>query len=83
MQFIDPPSSFLLTDRRLEILGEGGPGHQGHRMAREYPYTSSRSAREVLFEDNLLGGAALHQSRAPRPCEREMPGRSIVVFTVE
>lgn len=68
--------SFVATDRRVEILEEGRSGHQGHRLARKNSYTTARSAGEVLFENNLLGGAALHQSRASRSCDRKMSGGS-------
>lgn len=64
------------TDRCLEVLGEGGSGHQGHSLAGKNSYPSSRGTGEVLFENILPGGAALHQSCAPRPCERKMSGRS-------
>lgn len=64
------------TDRRVEVLGEGGSGHQGHCLAREHPHATAGSAGEVLSENNVLGGAALHQSRAAGSCEREMSGGS-------
>lgn len=55
----------MATDRRVEIVGEGGVGHQGHRLAREHSHAAPRRAGKVLSENNLLGGAALYQSRAP------------------
>lgn len=63
---------FAATDRRVEIVGEGGVGHQGHRLAGEHSHAASRCPGEVLSENNILGGAALHQSRATGPREWKM-----------
>lgn len=46
-------------------MGEGGVGHQGHRLAGEHSHAASRCPGKVLSENNILGGAALHQPRAP------------------
>lgn len=62
----------MATDRRVEIVGEGGVGHQGHRLAREHSHAAPRRAGKVLSENNVLGGAALYQSRAPGPRKWKM-----------
>lgn len=54
------------ADRRVEVLAEGRPRHQGHSLAGKQPHPAARSTREIPLENNVSGRAALHQSRATR-----------------
>lgn len=51
----------------MEVLAEGRPRHQRHRVAGQLAHPSAGCSREVPPEDHLPGGAALHQLGAARP----------------
>lgn len=59
-------SAESFADRRMEVLAEGRPRHQGHSLAGKQPHPAARSTREIPLENNVSGGATLHQSRATR-----------------
>ena len=50
----------------------GAAGYQRHRLAREQPHPTPRSAGEVPPEGDVLGGAALHQSSTTGPRLRKV-----------
>lgn len=64
------PQFSLVADRSVEIVGEGGQElrHQGHRVARKHASAAARCAREISFENNISGGAAVYKSGPTGPC---------------
>lgn len=57
----------------MEVLGARRARHKGHRLAGQHAHAAPGRAGEVLRQDHVPRGAALHKPRAPRPRHRQMP----------